>query len=83
MQTSFRDKASFEDEEGWEEYAKDLLNSPEADVFAKALDACGWMITRKPEWAAMEMDRDREVWSLNQHCDDDDCPDWADNPPLK
>jgi hypothetical protein len=49
--------------------AMEALCSPEADVFAKTLDAMGWMIVPKPPF---EGDR----WRLNEQSAD--CPSWAD-----
>jgi hypothetical protein len=50
--------------------AMEVLCSAEADVFAKTLDALGWMIVPKPPF---EGDR----WRLNEQSAD--CPSWADS----
>ena len=57
-----------------EDTASDLLSSPAADDFAKALDLCGWMIVCKPEF----FDSWRPPrWPMNKPSRD--CPAWADN----
>jgi hypothetical protein len=47
---------------------EDLLCSPAADEFAKALDYCGWMIVLKPQYVG-------DRWRLNRPSAD--CPAWA------
>jgi hypothetical protein len=64
-----------------EQRAFDLLCSPEADDFARALDLQGWMIVVKPEY--LFDDGSGARWLMNEPSDN--CPAWADNdvPPVK
>jgi hypothetical protein len=50
--------------------AFDLLMSPEADDFARALDMLGWKIVS-------QADTDGRRWFMNEPSDN--CPAWADN----
>ena len=54
-----------EDSDGYE----GMLCSPLDDIFAKILDANGWMIVHQ--------DPDGPRWFMTEPCDD--CPPWADN----
>ena len=56
-----------------EDTAAELLCSPEADVFAKALDMQGWMIVVKPEY------QDDGSWRWPMSRPSKNCPAWADN----
>jgi hypothetical protein len=47
-----------------------LLMSSAADEFAIALDRCGWMIAKQPQFGDGR-------WFMN--CPSDACPEWADN----
>jgi hypothetical protein len=65
-----------------EQRAFDLLCSPEADDFARALDLHGWMIVVKPQYVFDDGSSAR--WLMNEPSDN--CPGWADNdvpPPEK
>jgi hypothetical protein len=53
-----------------EEEANNLLVSPDADAFAKALDLFGWQIVPQDRRSNMR-------WQLNAPAED--CPPWADN----
>jgi hypothetical protein len=55
--------------------ALELLCSPAADDFARALDRCGWMIVGKPELVAQDEARGVRPrrWSIFRG----ECPSWA------
>ena len=62
--------------------ASELLQSPEADKFVKALDLCGWMIVPKGDWyiarrgELKHLPSDGRCWLMNNVSND--CPSWAD-----
>jgi hypothetical protein len=60
-----------------DDWASAVLSSEEADVFAKALDHCGWMIVSRPEIVAHCTERGIAVppWQMNEP--GADCPSWA------
>src|SRR5262245_48306450 len=67
-------RAKFKDQDDWERYSLELLLSPDADIFAKALHAHGWMIVVQPQY---DDGPTPKRWFINKPCDD--CPRWADN----
>ena len=62
-----RFRTKFRDDDEWTDYSLNLLCSPDADVFARALDRHGWMIVQQPEYA------DGTRWPMGSK----PCPSWA------
>jgi hypothetical protein len=67
-----RFKTKFQNDDEWEAYAADLINSPDVDLLVRALDDFGWMIVPQ------DSDDDRR-WCMNEPSSN--CPSWADNEP--